>query len=77
ISNKQGKAPLTVVFSGCGYDSDGDYLTYQWDFGDGSYNKNQSAVHTYNKPGKYLVRLNAEDTKGNASTAVEEIIVEK
>ncbi|MCP4001955.1 MAG: PKD domain-containing protein, partial [Gammaproteobacteria bacterium] len=48
-------------------DSDGDSLTYSWDFGDGTDAQGgTSVVHTYNAGGVYSVRLTVDDNKGTA-----------
>ncbi len=50
--------------SGTG-DSDGDDLTYSWDFGDGIDSQGGTNVtHTYHAGGVYSVRLTVDDNKG-------------
>ncbi|UCH89096.1 MAG: PKD domain-containing protein [Thermoplasmata archaeon] len=56
----------TVNFNGSGsYDIEGDPLTYEWDFGDGSpsfkTNSSSSAQHIYKAPGNYTVILKVSD----------------
>ncbi len=45
-------------------DSDGDPLTYFWDFGDKSTAIGQQAYHSYITPGTYTVRLKVSDGLG-------------
>jgi hypothetical protein len=49
-----GIAPLTVVFSNT---SSGSYAESLWDFGDGAASRDETPVHTYEAPGRYLVTL--------------------
>jgi PKD repeat protein len=76
ISQRTGRAPLTIAFSGIGHDPDGDEITYTWNFGDGHIVENQqNVVHTFNRSDVYTVTLTVEDTHGNKATAVEKITV--
>ena len=51
-----------VNFDGSGStDPDGDALTYEWDFGDGSTGTGVSPSHTYADNGVYTVRLTVSD----------------
>lgn len=45
-------------------DSDGDFLTYSWDFGDGTSSKGFKVSHTYAKTGTFPVTLTVDDGKG-------------
>lgn len=49
-----GTSPLTVQFND---ESDGDVLTYQWNFGDGNTSTEISPLHTYQYSGIYDVTL--------------------
>ena len=58
----QGQAPLTVSFSSAGTtDPEGDPLTYNWNFGDGSTSTAPNPSHTYSASGRYPVTLTVSD----------------
>ncbi|MDH4170003.1 MAG: PQQ-dependent sugar dehydrogenase [Acidimicrobiia bacterium] len=42
-----GTAPLNVAFSAAAYDPNGDPITWEWDFGDGTSSNQQNPSHTY------------------------------
>jgi glucose/arabinose dehydrogenase len=72
----QGAAPLTVNFSSAGStDPEGQTLTYQWTFGDGTTSELPHPTKTYSTPGNYRVRLTVTDEGGLAHFAELEIIV--
>jgi PKD repeat protein len=50
-----------VSFSNQSADSDGDTLSYSWDFGDGSTSNEKDPVHTYAGTGAYRVQLTVSD----------------
>jgi PKD repeat protein len=52
---------LTCSFTNTSSDLDGDALTFQWDFGDGSGSSAVSPTHTYDVGGNYIVTLVADD----------------
>jgi serine protease len=53
-----------LAFNGsASYDPDGDSLTYQWDFGDGSTGSGIKPTHTYAAGGDYTVSLVVNDGK--------------
>jgi len=60
-----GGAPLTVNFLDA---SDGEPITWSWDFGDGTTSTEQSPTHTYTQVGTYNVTLTITDAKGGTST---------
>jgi glucose/arabinose dehydrogenase len=66
-----GIAPLEVSFDGSGSsDSDGDPLSYTWDFGDESpITKGVTASHTYTTNGLFDVQLVVDDQKGSTNSA--------
>lgn len=52
----------TLSFSGAGStDSDGQIVSYAWDFGDGTTGSGVSVSHAYNAAGSYLVTLTVTD----------------
>jgi PKD domain-containing protein/CARDB protein/matrixin len=63
-----GTAPLSVTFDGtCSSDPDGQIVSYQWDFGDGSSGTGPSPQHWYSYPGHYVVTLTVTDNSGLTS----------
>ncbi len=73
-----GGAHDAVLFDGTkSSDPDGDPLTYSWDFGDGATEPGAKVFHTFVKPGKYVVRLKVNDSKGTVcSAATDEVMLE-
>ena len=72
-----GPAPLAVQFSSAGSsDPDGDSLSYDWDFGDGSAHSTQaSPSHTYGSAGNYTARLTVNDGRGQTDSETIQIEV--
>jgi PKD repeat protein len=65
----------TVYFNGIGSDipSDLPFLTYSWDFGDGSAGSGANPAHVYTQSGEYLVLLTIMDDDG--ATSCDELMV--
>ena len=65
-----GVAPLDVQVSGAGtVDPDGDSITYEWNFGDGSpLDTNRDAAHTYAAAGTFTATLTASDDRGGVGS---------
>lgn len=66
-----GRTPFSVSFdAGASTDPDGDFLTYSWDFGDGSpAAAGVSVSHTYQRKGPYTAILTVSDGRGGQATA--------
>jgi PKD repeat protein/glucose/arabinose dehydrogenase len=65
-----GAAPLAVAFRGdTSSDPDGDTLTYDWDFGDGTaHSTTANPSHTYTAAGSYTARLTVSDGRGGSDS---------
>ena len=50
-------------------------VSYEWDFGDGTYSNNVDVVHTYSKEGTYPVTLTATSKDGNVDRVTIDIDV--
>jgi glucose/arabinose dehydrogenase/PKD repeat protein len=76
-SPTSGAAPLAVSFDGSGSsDPDGDPLTDEWDFGDGSAHASMvSPSHTYTATGTYTATLTVRDGRGGSDSALVRIDV--
>jgi PKD repeat protein len=60
-----GKAPLTVSFdASSSYDSDGEILSYSWNFADSGSDTGVTTSHTYTEVGTYTARLTVTDDDG-------------
>lgn len=59
-----GQTPLTVHFQGTGVDPDGENVTFQWDFDDGSTSDVSAPSHVFTEPGLYNTTLFVHDTRG-------------
>jgi glucose/arabinose dehydrogenase len=70
-----GKPPLSVRFSSAGSsDPDGDPLTYDWDFGDGTaHATTANPTHSYTRAGTFAARLTVHDR--NQASASAEVVV--
>ncbi len=59
-------------------DPDGDTLSYEWDFGDGSPPVRDVTVqHVYSYAGTYYVNLTVRDTRGGVTTKTYTVVVEE
>ncbi len=63
-----GDAPLSITFTASAQDPDGDSLSYQWDFGDGTTLEDAppTQTHTYTAAGTYTATVTADDGQGNS-----------
>ncbi|MEZ0542174.1 RICIN domain-containing protein [Fibrella arboris] len=73
-----GSSPLSVTFTGNrSSDPDGDPITYQWDFGDGSFSTDANPVKVFTiQPGRqgvpqtsYSVKLTVSDNRGGIASS--------
>lgn len=64
-----GKVPLTVNFKANCEDSDGNCVSFSWDFGDGLTSTEENPSHTYQNVGIYKVRLKAVDNDGGGDSS--------
>lgn len=71
----KGGQNTSINFSSEGsFDKDGEIVSYEWDFGDGTKSKEKNPEHSYDKVGTYNVTLKVTDDKGGysvSSTTVE------
>ena len=66
-----------IDFKGeAGEDPDGDDITLMWDFGDGGKATGERVNHTYTMPGRYDVKLTADDGHGGVATVMKTIIID-
>jgi PKD repeat protein len=71
-----GTAPVQISFSSVGSkDSDGQIVSYKWEFGDGTSSLVASPTKTYSTPGSYTARLTVTDDRGATATATVAISV--
>jgi uncharacterized membrane protein len=55
-----------VAFKDLSY---GQISSWKWDFGDNATSNEQNPIHTYEKPGEYVVTLYVEGPQGKARRA--------
>ncbi len=75
-SPSNGYAPATVEFSSQGsFDTDGDSLAYDWDFGDGSAHSDApNPIHTYLVNGVFAAQVTVNDGRGADATSAPAMI---
>jgi PKD repeat protein len=66
---------LIATFTSTSNDSDGDIISYHWDFGDGAISTEKNPIHIYPASGKYIVTHTVEDSHGRTNSLTEEIQV--
>jgi len=64
VSPTQGGIQTDFQFSAAVSDSDGDSLSYNWDFGDGKSSDEENPIHQYFSPGTYTPKITVSDGKG-------------
>lgn len=57
-------------------DPDGQLVSYQWEFGDGSSTSGEQVTHAYNAPGEYIVTLTVEDNAGLSDGSIQTLLLE-
>ncbi len=55
--------------------SNGNFVTYEWDFGDGTTMTGESVTHSWSEGGLYFVVLTAKDAEDRQSVAFEQVSV--
>jgi PKD repeat protein len=61
----QGSPGHEITFTGeKSYDPDGNIVSWQWEFGDGSKGSGEVVTHAYTKSGEYQVKLTVIDNRG-------------
>jgi PKD repeat protein/predicted AlkP superfamily pyrophosphatase or phosphodiesterase len=60
-----GKEPLTIVFFGQGFDSDGEIISYKWNFGNNESSNQQNIAYIFENSGVYNVTLIVTDNDGD------------
>jgi chitodextrinase len=67
----------SIAFTGSAEDPDGDVLTYQWNFGDGSKDEGKDVNHTYTVTGSYVVTLSVTDEDGTIASTTVVLVITK
>jgi PKD repeat protein len=75
INSSNGAAPLTVNFTGRGFDADGTIVKYEWDFeGDGVFDfvstTTGNTAHTYSAAGTFNAVFRVTDNDGLTGTEI-------
>ncbi|QDA32314.1 PKD domain-containing protein [Thermococcus indicus] len=61
---KEPKAGEEISFADKSYDRDGEVVSWNWDFGDGSTSSEAEPVHVFERAGNYTVTLKVRDDGG-------------
>ena len=72
---KEPRAGEEVSFVDKSYDSDGNIVSWSWDFGDGSTSNEAEPTHVFSSPGNYTVTLTVRDEKGGEGVKRISVIV--
>ncbi len=68
---------LTIDFDGSGSDDpDGSIVSYDWDFGDGTFGTGVAPSHTYAAAGSYDVSLTVTDDRGATDRVAQTVVVQ-
>jgi DNA-binding MarR family transcriptional regulator len=71
----QGPAPLTVELRAHAAGGNGVYVSYVWNFDDGSNGSGPSVEYTFLAPGNYTVTVSVHDSAGTAGQGVVRVAV--
>jgi glucose/arabinose dehydrogenase len=70
VNPKTGVAPLSVNLSATASDPDGDPISYDWDFGDGSpHSTSPNPSHVYSKAENWVATVTVSDNRGMSTSA--------
>ncbi|KAA0001712.1 MAG: PKD domain-containing protein [Thermoplasmata archaeon] len=72
----QPKVGTNIFFKSESTDTDGNIVSWHWDFGDDSSSNQQSPSHKYTKAGTYTVTLTVMDNYGNEDSATVTLTIE-
>jgi len=76
FSPTTGIYPLVVYFNAsASKDSDGQIVSYEWDFGDGGIGIGKTTSHTYQKKGTFMIQLTVTDNREGEGTKTQSITV--
>lgn len=80
VSNEEGTAPASILFSAAESSSSSDIVRWEWDFGDSNSQNNKIeegmlALHIFDRPGEYTVKLTVTDSEGSKATTSQKITV--
>jgi len=75
-SPTSGVVPLEVLFNASvSYDPDGNIVSYQWDFKDGTTGNGETVNHTFSSIGSYKVKLTVTDNEGATDSTTKNVTV--
>jgi gliding motility-associated-like protein len=74
-TNAIGCGPITVAFTGSSYPSNGNIISWNWDFGNGENSQLQNPVMTYQNGGTYSVSLTVTSDMGCTGAAINQNII--
>jgi len=57
------------------FDTDGELISYQWDFGDGTSMSGVQVTHEYPSPGRYVATLRVEDDNGLSDGKIATLLI--
>lgn len=76
VATAQASNGLALHFDGsASTDSDGNIVSYAWNFGDGQTGSGVTIDHTYSLPATYAVSLTVTDDKNGSTTQTQQIVV--